>query len=435
MAISEMLPQPEEIAELIGRASTNLEAYNIFRIFKDLVKGWRFVIASKDGLTPGFAVNKNFGSGAAVRSLFASEFVFVLDEATVEEMSNGGTTFPIDFSISLDTQAFSYIRPYLREMKGNLPADIAEVMHFIASPPVNVDPTPYILENSHTILYGKEEKKEKIFDNLLTYEILRSVDRAFLEKTGKIQSYLSEQERRTKALNLISEVAYGHSQERFFNELNRRYRAIYCVLLKTVEIQFRRKRAPLKEKLVDLMNFLDKDLGAIFARETILASKYFQIGQKLGFFGKIQSNSDSIFSNLMNMSWDLHHIHQCESGFSFSFSKEARYYFPAILTFDKKLIEVIDLCPLRMCVIMPDHNVQPVYAGDPYKKIAADSEEFASEIYNHFYSEEARKARDERRKTGGFMSQSYLDGLIQRVERDLAKAAGVEAPQPLSHRA
>jgi len=67
-------------------------------------------------------------------------------------MRNGVATFSIDYSISLDTQAVSYLKSFIvGSTGGSLPKDIAEVLGFITRDDVYVDPIPYVLENLHNL--------------------------------------------------------------------------------------------------------------------------------------------------------------------------------------------------------------------------------------------------------------------------------------------
>jgi hypothetical protein len=80
----------EQIAVRIVNSDSIDEAYKLYKIFAPLLANYKIAFASSLGPLPGFAVNRNFSAGAAIRSLFSSERVFVLDAKTIEEMENGG---------------------------------------------------------------------------------------------------------------------------------------------------------------------------------------------------------------------------------------------------------------------------------------------------------------------------------------------------------
>ncbi len=74
----------EQMVVRILNSDSTYEAYNLYKKFAPLLTDYRFAFASGLGPLPGFAVDRNFSAGA-IRSLFRSERVFVLDAETVED--------------------------------------------------------------------------------------------------------------------------------------------------------------------------------------------------------------------------------------------------------------------------------------------------------------------------------------------------------------
>jgi len=142
----------EKLVASICNAFSADEALSRYAIAKPLLHGYKIVFASDKGTQLGFAANRTFAAGAAVRSIFSTDCVLVLDSKTIDEMRNGVATFSIDYSISLDTQAVSYLKSFIvGSTGGSLPKDIAEVLGFITRDDVYVDPIPYVLENLHNL--------------------------------------------------------------------------------------------------------------------------------------------------------------------------------------------------------------------------------------------------------------------------------------------
>lgn len=148
-----------ELVADICNADNVMDSLHIYKGYKDNLKGWRFVLSSDEGIQPGFALNKKFSSGAFICSLFSSDKVFVLDEVTVDEMKSGESTFLYDYSISLDTEAFSYLVPFLSNKETDITKKYNDVFEFIARDDVNVDPNPYLLENQMNIINNKRLDK------------------------------------------------------------------------------------------------------------------------------------------------------------------------------------------------------------------------------------------------------------------------------------
>ena len=128
MAIGERLNIAEKkirnaIIEVCS-AKTIIDSVIVFIKHEHLLNGCRFIFAAEDGMIPGLSINHNFSKRGAIRSLFKTNKVFVLDSRTLDEMhnDNGNASFPIDHSVSLDSHSFRYIRPYLQGEISKVPS-------------------------------------------------------------------------------------------------------------------------------------------------------------------------------------------------------------------------------------------------------------------------------------------------------------------------
>ena len=61
-----------------------------------------------------------FSKGASICNLFASERLVFLDRRINKQLKNCEAKIKIDYSVSLDTQAISYLRPYLNNNQNRL---------------------------------------------------------------------------------------------------------------------------------------------------------------------------------------------------------------------------------------------------------------------------------------------------------------------------
>lgn len=383
----------EKIVARICNSDNTGEAFALYDLAAPLLRDYKFVFASHKGGLPGFAVNRTFSAGAAVRSLFKTERVLVLDRETSLEMESGQSTYPIDYSISLDTNAMSYLVPHMAGKRGGpIPADFQEVFEFIIRPEVNIDPLPYFIENLTNL--NKQESVEKIFENLKVYEILRTIDAEWLRSEGEVRSALSDHELSTIAQRKISQMYLDVRNDAVMEGVNFNHQYMYACLVKMATIELKSPSASLGKKMAAFMEFCHSTLAAMSGRETAVARAYFTNGQKLAFFGKIQKKSKKdILALLSNMAWDMWHVRQMELTMTFSPERKARYFFPAILTFDHKFIEIMDLYPLKACAFkIGSFHPLPFYDGDPFRLIATDDEDGQSAIAKYF-SDDAIAAR------------------------------------------
>ena len=408
----------------ICNADSLAEALEIFRHAGPLLDGCKFVFAAKSGAEPGFAVNRTFSSGASIRSLFNTERVVVLDTETVREMRSGKATYPIDYSISLDTQAVSYLEPFINgKASASLPSDMKEVFDFIARDDVSVDPIPYMLENVHNLC--DQAAADRIYAKLRIYEILRTLDTQWLQSRGEVRSVLSEQDLTKHAQEHIARMFADRDNETFVKGLTFRYQFVYSHLLKMTLIQMSSPKTSVAKRMLQFLEFCDSRMATMNGRETALARTYFERGQDLTFFGKIQKGKPDLFQLLGGMTWDLWHVRQLEEAMTFKPARQARYFFPALLTFDKRLVEVIDLYPLKVCAFKEgESEPMPVFDGDWFDLVTAE-EAAKDSIKERFFASEARASRDARRDG----VKPRITEIVKELEAELSEVALVNCPR------
>ncbi|MDP1615332.1 MAG: hypothetical protein Q8L68_06000, partial [Methylococcales bacterium] len=223
------------------------DSIKIFIQHQSLLQNCRFIFAARSGSIPGFSVNHNFSATGVIRGLFKTDQVWVLDKVTLKEMyeGNGVTTFPIDYSISLDTQALSYLEPYINGKTLDV-KDFAEVFEFLVRTDVNVDPMPYLLEN----LFKQNSRYDydKIFCKYKCYEILRTIDLENLRVHRQIKSTLSDEQLNIKTQQSLATIIHG-IENRAKETFKFRLDSYYCLLLKMAIIHFSYPRTAVKQKM------------------------------------------------------------------------------------------------------------------------------------------------------------------------------------------
>ncbi len=390
-----MTISPEQTRNAIAQvchADSLAESLIRFNQYETALQDCKFVFASSDGNTPGLATHRDFEAGAAVRSLFATQTVVVIDRNTVADMRSGSATFGFDYSISLDTQALSYLLPYLNSNTSKLPKDYESVFAFIAHPDTNVDPTPYRLENLFN-LTKRPAEDHRIYERMRGYEILRTLDATSLAN-GNPRSTLSDAELTKRTQEQMASMYSWIDTPHLMDSTRFKHGTMYCLLLKMCTLQLAKPRASAMEKLVEFCDFCDKSLATMYARETLIARRYFERGRSLGFFSKIMIEGKEQIERLHAMAWDLWHVRWLEKAITLNVSPHARYFFPALLTFDKGLIEILDLYPLRACAYS-EASGEPyaVFDGDWLTDIAGDS--VAGHAFvDRFYSDQAIARRE-----------------------------------------
>jgi hypothetical protein len=379
----------------VANALTPAEAFALYKRNLSELAEYRFVLASSSGPAPGFAVNRAFSATACVRSLFNTPRVLVLDAQTVEDMSRGEAKFLIDYSISLDTQAMSYLKPYLDARSARLPPDMKEVFDFIAQPEVWVDPIPYMMENLEKLT--TQHAIDCVYSTLKAYEVLRTLDTEWLTRCGEVRSMLPDSELTALAQRAVSGLLRDRDDSSRRDAVRHRHRVLYVELLAMVAMQLRHKNLSVERRFDKFLSFCDSELATMPLRELLLARAYFERSQSMRFFHKIQINALDVPSNLRNMAWDLNHVRQLEQNGCVSPRAHTRYFFSALLTFDKGLIEFMDLAPLKALVHkIGESSVTPFFADSALSRLYFDDE--SRDNFERYFTDSSTRSRADRRK-------------------------------------
>ncbi|MBH2008468.1 MAG: hypothetical protein I8H71_02085 [Xanthomonadaceae bacterium] len=411
----------------IANADSWPEAVQAYDMYSPLLPGWKFVFASVDGMQLDHSINREFSDGSVVRGLFSTKSLKVLDP----ESRKNGEPIPIDYSISLDTQAVSYLFPFINGNTQKLPKDYHEIFSFIAKDNVYVDATPYITENLPNVL--DKEKQDPIKRRLKGYEVLRSMDTKLFENTKEIRSVLTESELDTRANKMLKKMIANASNPIWINELQTQHKYLYSTLLKMTTIHLRDHKRAADEKLHEFLEFLDKTLNTIFARETIIAAEYFKKDRDLLFFKKIHRSKaqdvPKLLTSLRNMAWDLFHLRSLErkatigGGYTDESDVQPRYFFPFLLTCDKDYIDIINLYPLKSYAYSEQGDIEPFPAIDWFSRVTGSTikKEYIIDCY---YSNSAIQRRETQRDA----VKNNLTQIIEDLEKDFSDAA-ISVPQ------
>ncbi|MDR5875529.1 hypothetical protein [Vreelandella gomseomensis] len=362
------------IIKEIATARSFKESIEFFNLTQDFLGDCRFIFASDHGSEPGLSIGLDFKDGSAIRSLFNTEKVLVLDKVTLREMSRGRADFSIDYSISLDNQALSYLEPYISGNEKKLPNDFKDIFLFISKDSVFVDPMPYIHENYYNL--NDERAAGRIFDKLKAYEILRNIDFDSLENESIVKAKVSDYELMKNTQQHIARMFTTLSEVRFMKELDFKFNCQYVFLLKMVSIQLGDPKKSKFSKVLDFLDFCHFDVATIGFREVLVANEFFEKGQDFAFFNKVQKNKEDLFRVIKGMAWDLYHVRQMECLATIRPDERARYFFPSFLTCDKRLVEILDLYPLKcLAYIEGAYEPLPFFDGDILEALTQCSRE------------------------------------------------------------
>jgi hypothetical protein len=373
----------------IVSADSITEAVKVYRKCPyPLLYDWTFIFSAPRGANRGFAVNRAFSSGAGVFGIFSDANVFVLDPECFTAMErNLSHSFRFDYSISLDTQVLSYIQKYSKDgRKGT--QDFDEVLKFIVDPNVNCDTQPYLHENT----LGDEPSEQDILASLTAWQTIRDLDLGLYERTGVLFPKNGEKAAKSEAVAILKDWKNDSRFATAKSYAERRLAINMLLLSKIVLIQWSSKGQSLKQKLAKFCEFMD-GIGAVAICFTRIATEFFTHGTNCPFFRKIQTGSSpkKIYENLKAMAWDLMHWQFAIDSFTSKLYDGAKVNFPAILTFDKAYLNLLECLALKAIALQKGNPEGiTVYEGNQFGK---GTEAFADEFVERFFNEDAVKKR------------------------------------------
>lgn len=404
----------------VATSASLMDSIRMFEKNSSLLHDCQFIFGADSGPLPGYSVNFDFTDGSAIRSLFKSPKVFVLDYDTFKDMQTGTSSFKVDYSISLDTQALSYLEPFLEKRTSRIPKDFEEIFNFISKHETSVDPLPYIHENYINL---KDQKTSiKVFNKIKAYEVLKTLNHEALSERGELVSYQSELELNKNAQANIASMYEDLSNKTYFDTIRTSMFVYYALLLKMICIQLRSPKKSTYNKLIEFLDFCHLNLSTLFFREILISNNFFAKGQEFGFFSKIQKNKTDLFDITLGMAWDLYHIRQLEFGLTVRPDSTADYFFPSLLSCDKRLTEVMHLYPLHCCAyIKNSFSPIPFYDADIIDSLTCSPDQ-KNNIANRYFTESAKVQRDKNRE----QAKTDLADTVSTLEKELSEIAKVK---------
>lgn len=373
-----------EILSDIITSSTNIEMVSKFCHNLDILKDYKIITTSdKDNHFPDIFGFKKFdeNSGAGIYSIFLEKRLFFLSKSAINNSKGKNLDARIDYSISFDTQAISYVDRMFNNKE--YPPIFKTAFDYIIENDFNIDGIPYLCENSSKL--ADRRIKEAMFETLNTFQILRTLDKHEYKKTGRIRSTLSLTENKKEVDSLIEACEGLHENMHIATPM---YDKCLLLLIYIVDIHLNRK-CDAKKKMNEFLYYCQNRFSGLPLRMIYIAYALFN-KYNLMFFKKIQKglDKDKLLRELENMAWDLYHIHSLENTNEFYSEFEKDFVVKVFLTFDRGLIEIINLKPVKALVYKENSDyVLPFYIGND--ELARD--------FPYYFTDEAYHLREENR--------------------------------------
>lgn len=347
----------------------------------------------------------NFGSiDSKFEILTISEnnsFSFLTPEIARMSLKNKGEYY-LNYSLclELDTQTVSYLANLLsgKKLEKDILLSMDTLIKLLRQIPCDFSCFPYSFENSKKV----KDSEREMFDTFLYFEYFKK------NFANKLKYPILKEDMPLEYIQSAKEDLLGSSQIALDEQCNYLYdinKAIYCLLLKTVIIEFSTHNS-LENKLSSLIEFINNQLGVYLEREIAVCYGYLKKGRNIRevFFKKIHINSHNILRNLKGMAWDLTHIRMIEYLTSVDIYMEKTLFFHYLVSFDKGLRAAIKYYPIDRILF---------YKTTPFIKFKYPLYEFINEVdIKSSWNKSFRSRR-------ALLPNVIWDNLIETLEKQL----------------
>ena len=330
-----------------------MEHMGCFQHFYEELKDCTFVVFSEDeGTELPEALHSNYDNDFAIINIGSTNRYYAVNSTIYEEMlRTGRSDYYIDVCVELDTQAVSYLKNIFEEYNKIPDYDkIRKMIEYLQLPEVNYCCVPYLVENA--------AKKDDInvidcYKNIKSFMLFKSFDFSVFEEKGECAYVRQEEDIQIDVDGLYNDMLSEKFYQAYEN-LFRMQKALYVLLLKTVCIEFTNRKSA-KNKVMELFDFVNEQLGFIAERELEVCYYYFNHHEKTKkFFKKVQKNSKDLLHTINGMAWDLIHIRLIEQQFTLKPTDEVRFAIHVLLTYDDGLKEILQINPIEQIVFYKD---------------------------------------------------------------------------------
>jgi hypothetical protein len=277
---------------------------------------------------------------------YGTGILFYSDELYAATKRKGRVEIPIDYSLSLDSNAAERFRIW--ENGGSLDNEESRfegLVRFIKEAKeqgFNFDYSFFIIENLLDSMKPENHRPFNTIRALKRFDHLEYEKDSFNIRSPKFSESLEESGKRT-----IEALHVFHSSDDIKGFLNRR-KGLYLILLKAVLLR-EQKALSLGKQLEMLVKYSLDALGAFAKTEIYFAWKLLKHGKDLRFFDPVSQLGNKSLHRIKGMAWDLFAVRYQET--LASKSNIGDFYVPFFASFDNKFVELAQACPIRAVII------------------------------------------------------------------------------------
>ncbi|MDP3425101.1 MAG: hypothetical protein Q8S32_15255 [Burkholderiaceae bacterium] len=334
---------------------------------------------------------------------YGTGMLFYSDELYAATKSKGRIEIPLDYSLSLDSNAAEKFRVW--ENGGSLDKEEGRfegLVRFIKEGKerrFNFDYSFFIIENLIDSMKLENQRPFNTIRALKRFDYLEYEKNSFDIGNPKFAESLEEAGKRT-----IETLHAFHSSSDIKGLLNRR-KGLYLILLKAVLLR-EQKDLDFGKQLEMLVEYSLDALDAFAKTEIYFAWKLLKYGKDLRFFNPISQLSKKSLHSIKGMAWDLFAVRYQET--LASKSKIGDFYVPFFASFDNKFVELAQACPIR-AVVIDDIDKRVI-------TIHLDEHEFMVDLNKSITDNLSRKLQDPNEKIRRMSKKPTEEDLDRRAD-------------------
>lgn len=271
--------------QILSKASNTFEADLAWRVLQNKFPHLRAMVALEDYVQeaiPHSIQQFSKQQGEYLVPYFSSTHIYFLgDQLRTDMFSLGEAKIRVDYSLMFDTNLASYINKIVRgEALGSIHNQVISLIDSILQDDLNFDHLFYMVENTKNVLplISQTSSKVKFWRalnknfrrNMVSLQIFRSIDGQQYKRTSAPTPRASYREAARNAIDFCYDFYASETGKDNVTEFTLLQRMLLLQLIGMLRIQLSTSKGP-KHKMKEYFDFIHKEVGVYFDRESILA--------------------------------------------------------------------------------------------------------------------------------------------------------------------
>ena len=301
------------------------------------------------------ALREHSDTGECLVPYFSSDRLFFLDDALVRDiLLKEGMVFPVDYTVTLDTNAATYVHAFMQGKSGGDGGEkIRGLMEkLLLTDGLNFDHLFYVVENSKVAARARKgggatrmtfwrALSRKFRRNLVSLQLFCSIDTQAYRARGEIRMLATPRLAVQRAATYAWD-SYGKPGATYLPGAGiLKQRALLLQVIGMVRIGHT-PGGDARTKLRDFVAFSHDTAAVMATREIALAQRFFSSPSSIRLLERIKPGlKGRLIEHLDNTAWDLYAPRLLEELLASGAGTQGRFMVPYIMSFDRGLKESV----------------------------------------------------------------------------------------------